>query len=103
MPRKTASDRLEMEDLPAWVIEKFAQTPPSTATSEGTEPGRHFENMIDEACAQGRPLNEAVELYERRLVEKVLERTNGNRTQAAKLLGVTLRSVFNKIKKFQLE
>jgi transcriptional regulator with PAS, ATPase and Fis domain len=96
-------NRLEMKDLPAWVLEKFAQSQPDMATGDGPEAGSHFEDLIDEACEQGWPLNTAVEVYERRLVEKVLERTKGNRTQAAKLLGVTLRSIFNKIKKFQLE
>jgi two-component system response regulator AtoC len=101
--REDRIHRLEMKDLPAWVIEKFAQAPPSTTPADSSEGGSHFENLIDEACEQGWTLNAAVEVYERRLVEKVLERTNGNRTHAAKLLGVTLRSVFNKIKKFQLE
>ncbi len=101
--REDKVHRIEMKDLPAWVLEKFAQTESTPTTTESDGGVCHFENMIDEACEQGWPLNAAVEIYERRLVEKVLQRTNGNRTQAAKLLGVTLRSVFNKIKKFQLE
>jgi DNA-binding protein Fis len=39
---------------------------------------------------------------ERQLLERTLESTGGNRTRAAEILGVSLRTVRNKIREFGL-
>jgi len=43
-----------------------------------------------------------LEEMERKLIEKTLEKTGGNRTKTAEMLGVTVRTIRNKIKKYQL-
>ena len=48
--------------------------------------------------AQGATLRD----MERQLLEKTLESTGGNRTRAAEILGVSLRTVRNKIREFGL-
>ena len=55
------------------------------------------------ACGARLSLAQAVEAYERRLLEKVLAETNGNRTHAAQRLGLTPRTIFAKVKKYQLD
>jgi transcriptional regulator with GAF, ATPase, and Fis domain len=58
----------------------------------------------DDSRFSTRPsLAQAVEEYERRLLEKVLAETAGNRTNAAHRLGLTPRAVFAKVKKYQLD
>lgn len=54
--------------------------------------------------AQAEPANSGTTLHdmERRLLEKTLEATGGNRTHAAKLLGVSLRTVRNKVREYGL-
>lgn len=44
-------------------------------------------------------LSRAVEHYERSLVEAALQRAQGNHTQAARMLGITPRTLYNKLKK----
>jgi DNA-binding protein Fis len=44
----------------------------------------------------------SVEKMERRLLEMTLDATGGNRTRAAELLGVSLRTVRNKIRAYGL-
>lgn len=51
----------------------------------------------------GGNLAQALEHCERLLFEAALRKTDGNRSQAARLLGITPRSVYNKIRKHQLQ
>jgi two-component system response regulator AtoC len=44
-------------------------------------------------------LKEAVESFERRLIERALEATGDNKARAARLLGVSERTLWNKLKK----
>jgi DNA-binding NtrC family response regulator len=44
-------------------------------------------------------LADALQHYERLLIEAALQRTHGNQSRAAKLLGITPRSVYNKLQK----
>jgi len=46
--------------------------------------------------------NVTLEEMERRLIQHTLQRVGGNRTKAAKILGVSVRTIRNKIKKYHL-
>lgn len=48
------------------------------------------------------PLNEAVSKYEKDLIIRALEHSNGNYTKAAKLLKVPKQTLSNKVKKYQI-
>jgi transcriptional regulator with GAF, ATPase, and Fis domain len=91
---------IEMSDLPQWVFEKVVESPAAAAP---TAEAPALDRLVEQACNAQLPLAEAVEEYERRLLEKVLAETNGNRTHAAHRLGLTPRTVFAKVKKYQLE
>jgi DNA-binding NtrC family response regulator len=90
---------VEMADLPRWVFEKLAAAPLPDVPPPEVPLDRH----VEEAYHAGTPLAAAVEEYERRLLERVLRETGGNRTRAAQRLGLTPRTVFAKIKKYQLD
>ncbi|HZU36050.1 MAG TPA: helix-turn-helix domain-containing protein, partial [Gemmataceae bacterium] len=83
-------------DLPAWALE--ALTAPAVPTEDA-------EDASDEtATPEGitLPFTEAIEAYERRLLAAALTRYEGNRTQAAAALGLSPRTIFNKIRKYKL-
>ena len=48
-------------------------------------------------------IKEAGEIMERELIRRSLEKTGGNRTHAARLLEISLRSLLYKIKEYGLE
>ncbi|HTP69318.1 MAG TPA: sigma-54 dependent transcriptional regulator [Dongiaceae bacterium] len=58
----------------------------------------HEKDGDEASCKPGLTLQE----MERRLLEATLEATGGNRTKAAALMGVSLRTVRNKIREFRL-
>jgi transcriptional regulator with GAF, ATPase, and Fis domain len=88
---------LGMEDLPQWVLEALAHR------NDAAQEVFVDESLTKRAIEKGLSLSEAVEEYERRLLQEVLQRYNGNRTRTAEKLGLTPRSIFNKIKKYGLE
>ncbi len=52
---------------------------------------------------QNAPATDSFSNMERRIVLEALERSNGNQTHAAKDLGITLRQIGYKVKKFGLQ
>jgi len=98
--RDGASPSIEMTDLPRWVFEKIAAAPlPAAVPADRPS----LDRLVEQACAAGLPLAQAIEEYERRLLVKVLAETGGNRTHAAQRLGLTPRTIFSKVKKYQLD
>jgi transcriptional regulator with PAS, ATPase and Fis domain len=88
---------VQMEDLPQWVLQLLIQGPaqlllPGAARPEGQE-----------CYPKGLSLNQAMEDFEKRVLEAALKKHGGNRTRTAAELGLTPRSIFNKIKKYGLE
>ncbi|HEX5271328.1 MAG TPA: sigma-54 dependent transcriptional regulator, partial [Gemmataceae bacterium] len=96
--REGTGPLLEITDLPRWVFEKVAHAPAPAAP-----PPAALDHMVEEACHAGLSLTQAVEEYERRLLARVLAETGGNRTHAAHRLGLTPRTIFIKVKKYQLD
>ena len=54
------------------------------------------------ADIEGLSLREAVEAYEKRLIARVLEQNGGNTENTAHVLNIPLRTLYGKIKKYQL-
>jgi two-component system response regulator AtoC len=73
-------------------------TPPEVSQAPGPPPG---ERAADSARPI-RPLAEASRDFERKLIEAALAETRGNKTRAAKLLGVPLRTFMEKTKRHGL-
>lgn len=61
-----------------------------------------FSNSEDGAVVDS-DLDESIELVEKRHILKILESSNGNRTHAAKKLGLSVRTLRNKIKQYGLK
>ncbi len=57
----------------------------------------------NEAIQQGRPLSQLVEEYEAEIITQTLHRLNGNKTATAKTLGLSVRNLYYKLEKYNLE
>jgi DNA-binding NtrC family response regulator len=103
-------DRIETHDWPGNVRELANCVRRATALATGAEIGREglegsvWERVSPERGAEDDHLRAGVSLenMERKLLEMTLEATRGNRSRAAALLGVSLRTVRNKIRSYGL-
>jgi two-component system response regulator FlrC len=66
-------------------------------------PADLFDHAVETAESTGFQAGQSVEEMERKLILTTLEQTNGNRTHAAKLLGISLRTLRNKIREYRVE
>ncbi len=82
-------ERLSLRSLPRHIFEAVGQ-----AASDVVEPSRL------ELPPEGIDLEATLERIERDLLQQALERTGGNRTEAARLLGITFRSIRYKLRKY---
>jgi len=62
-----------------------------------------FETLVDHLLEKGFFMQQAVEILERTLMARALERTGGNRSEASKLLGVHRNTLQRKIEEYKLE
>jgi transcriptional regulator with PAS, ATPase and Fis domain len=66
-------------------------------------PGDLFDNSVDTPDTTGLQAGQSVGEMERKLIMTTLDQTNGNRTHAAKLLGISLRTLRNKLREYRVE
>ncbi|HHW03795.1 MAG TPA: sigma-54-dependent transcriptional regulator [Thermoanaerobacterales bacterium] len=64
-------------------------------------PGAEYK--LTEIIEQIRPLKEIMEETEKEVLKNTLEKVNGNKSEAAKILGVSVRNLFYKLKKYNLK
>jgi len=62
-----------------------------------------FDQTIESADSRELQAGQSVDEMERKLIFTTLEQTNGNRTHAAKLLGISLRTLRNKLREYRFE
>ena len=67
---------------------------------QGGTPGEHTH---PENLDQIMPLAQAKEEFQKRYINEVLERNNGNRTKTAKDLGVDPRTIFRHLERMEAE
>ena len=107
------ADELGLADLPVEVLRRLTEQndlPPVSPSGEFSEHG-HLRNASSTGMnelvkqildRQGWNLPGAVRECERQMCEAAMQRTHGNQTHAARLLGITVRSVYNKMRKHHL-
>jgi DNA-binding NtrC family response regulator len=61
-----------------------------------------FERLVDHLLEKGFLLEEAIGLLEKTLVERALQRTRGNRSAAAKLLGIHRNTLQRKLEEYKI-
>ncbi|MGA2739985.1 MAG: helix-turn-helix domain-containing protein [Bryobacteraceae bacterium] len=62
-----------------------------------------FEALVEHLVGHGFFLEEVVELIEKTLIERTLERTGGNRSAASKLLGIHRNTLQRKMAEYKLD
>jgi len=85
-------ENISLEDLPRYVIENqvYARAAKEQVISEDEiPPGKNFEELVEE--------------YSRKLIQKTLEKTSGNKVEAAKLLGVKRATFYYKLKELDIQ
>ena len=65
-------------------------------------PADLFDQSIESPDSTGLQAGQSVGEMERKLIMTTLEQTNGNRTHAAKLLGISLRTLRNKLREYRV-
>ena len=68
-----------------------------------SEKVRGSEQHATEPSQDQLSLQEAIRLLERRMVADALDKTDGNRSQAARLLGLTRQGLLNKIARYKID
>src|SRR5437762_124323 len=66
-------------------------------------PSDLFDQSVESPDAPALQAGQSVGEMERRLIMTTLEQTNGNRTHAARLLGISLRTLRNKLREYRVE
>jgi DNA-binding NtrC family response regulator len=61
-----------------------------------------FEKIVDHVLENGFFMEEAVEILEKTLIARAVERTDGNRSAASKLLGIHRNTLQRKIIEYKL-
>jgi two-component system response regulator FlrC len=66
-------------------------------------PSDLFDHTVETNDSSGLQAGQSVDEMERKLIMTTLEQTNGNRTHAARLLGISLRTLRNKLRDYRVE
>ena len=103
---KSSAGPLLLSDLPAEVLAEIAQKKVENDDQASPATRDSFEDL-DASLPQLLRVNDGnlartLEHCERVLIASALESSHGNRTQVAKQLGITSRSVYNKLRKYHL-
>jgi DNA-binding NtrC family response regulator len=61
-----------------------------------------FDGLVEHLLAGNIFLEEAIEVLERSMIQRALERTGGNRSEASKLLGIHRNTLQRKLGEYQL-
>ena len=114
---KDTERALDLSDLPLEILGQLSESPataqapaasiasagqavPHSTTMSQTDGSANWEALLH---ANGDNLVRSLRCCERALLAKVLQRTQGNQAKAARLLGITPRSVYNKVRKYRLQ
>jgi len=96
---KADDSPLGLSDLTPAVWRHISEEEIDVATQPRIEVDNYFQNILNENSWN---LLRSLDYCERRLLECVLRSAHGNQSQAARLIGITPRSVYNKLHKHKL-
>jgi DNA-binding NtrC family response regulator len=104
LARRETDDPLSLRDLPVELLQQLSALAPSAQPVRLVE-DKEFEhaeitkNVVQLLEVNKWNLSRSLEAYERLAVEVAMRRAAGNQSKAARLLGITPRSVYNKLHK----
>jgi DNA-binding NtrC family response regulator len=106
--RKASDLPLSINDLPVDILLQLAGSEEILGSQDCEEPNRGDSKTMATCVirlldASGWNLPRSMEICERHALEAAMASTQGNQSQTAKLLGITPRSVYNKLCKYNLK
>jgi two-component system, NtrC family, response regulator HydG len=107
LARRETDNPLGLRDLPLELLQRLSTSAPSTqppsqvenSEFEGAEIVKNIVRLVE---INGWNLSRSLEACERHAMEAAMRRVAGNQSKAARLLGITPRSVYNKMHKHRL-
>jgi DNA-binding NtrC family response regulator len=93
---------LDLADLPPEILHELAGRPAAAPLLSAVAPRGAEMDAARVLAAHGWSLARALEYCEAQLMEAALAASAGNQSRAARLLGITARSVYNKVRKHHL-
>jgi DNA-binding NtrC family response regulator len=105
--RKATDLPLSISDLPIETLQELVgkderverSNPEASNSNDYQNLGTSIGRLMD---ASGWNLTRSMQICERHALEAAMARTQGNQSETAKLLGITPRSVYNKLRKYNL-
>ncbi len=94
----TAAPLIMKEHLPHEFVQKIEEGQNYTLTHKSKVEADEISSDTEEII----PLPQIIEKIEKREILKALERANGNKTRAAKMLGISRKSLFNKLRQYNI-
>ncbi len=107
LARREGDNPLDLRDLPVGLLQQLSASAPSAQPLPQVE-NREFDRaeimnyIVRLLEVNGWNLSRSLETCERHAMEAAMRRVAGNQTKAARLLGITPRSVYNKMHKHRL-
>src|SRR4029077_18293283 len=107
LARRVTDDPLDLRDLPLDLLQQLSALAPSAQPTAQAESGEVGHVEVVNYVVQLLELNEwnlsrSLKTCERHAMEATMRRVAGNQSKAARLLGITPRSVYNKMHKHRL-
>jgi DNA-binding NtrC family response regulator len=104
--RKATDLPLSISDLPVEILLQLSGTEEESVERNPTADILNSQTLVNSVLcvldANDWNLARSLESCERHALEAAMERMRGNQSQTAQLLGITARSVYNKVRKYQL-
>lgn len=105
--RKTTDLPLGISDLPVEILLQLSGTEEEPSARRPDVEIFDSQSLLNSVVrvldANDWNLTRSLEICERHALEAAMERMRGNQAQTARLLGITARSVYNKVRKYQLK
>jgi transcriptional regulator with GAF, ATPase, and Fis domain len=105
--RRVLTDRclagsLGLADLPHDVLQELSCRESGEASCVPVSPAHSMPGPLDVLAAHRWNLSNCLEHYERLLLTAALESAGGNHTRAGRMLGITPRTIYNKVRKLRI-
>ena len=102
LTERTSAGPLGLADLPQDVLQELSRHAIGEPSALCSAPSSAMPGPLDVLAAHRWKLSSCLEHYERLLLTAALESAGGNHTRAGRMLGITPRTIYNKVRKHRI-